>query len=394
MMHRRIVNPIKKIAIAGAGPAGTSLAIRLVRKGFDVVLIERERFPRHKLCGEFISPECLEHFRDLDVSEEMLASGGDRIEKTVFYSPDGRCVDVPSDWFVKDSAGALSLSRAKMDLVLLKKARDAGVKVLEETSLREVIPDGNLVRSISVKKTDGEPMQIKADAFVDATGRARVLSKLADRSLGTQKRAGRRKWVGFKAHFENVDMKRGRCEIYFFRGGYGGLSHVEKGRVNNCFLIRADVIRECGGDPESVFRKVVLKNRRAVETLGGASRIHEWIAVSVDEFGRQSASTFENLFCVGDSAAFIDPFTGSGMLMAFESSEVLADCIGGSAQESASIGARYQVMYRKRFSKRLRVCKAMRYLAFSPMLSDWAIRSLQVGGLLRYGIARATRAAS
>ncbi len=84
MMQGPIVKPVNKIAIAGAGPAGTSLAIRLVRKGFDVVLVEREQFPRHKLCGEFISPECLEHFRDLDVSEEMLASGGDRIEKTVF----------------------------------------------------------------------------------------------------------------------------------------------------------------------------------------------------------------------------------------------------------------------------------------------------------------------
>ena len=89
----------QKIAIAGAGPAGSSLAIRLAEAGFDVTLIEREKFPRHKLCGEFISPECFDHFRELGVLDRMLSAGGDHISETRFYSPSGRNVAVPSEWF-------------------------------------------------------------------------------------------------------------------------------------------------------------------------------------------------------------------------------------------------------------------------------------------------------
>ncbi len=88
-MKSQIRNPKSKIVIAGAGPAGTSLAIRLAQKDFEVTLIERETFPRHKLCGEFISPECLAHFEDLGVLDNMLSAGGARITDTRFYAPSG-----------------------------------------------------------------------------------------------------------------------------------------------------------------------------------------------------------------------------------------------------------------------------------------------------------------
>src|SRR5688572_12881847 len=109
----KIQNLKSQIAIVGAGPAGASLAIRLSKADFDVTLIEREKFPRQKLCGEFISPECLEHFRQLGVLDEMLFSGGDRITETVFYAPSGKSVSVPSKWFGSGLHGALSLSRAE-----------------------------------------------------------------------------------------------------------------------------------------------------------------------------------------------------------------------------------------------------------------------------------------
>src|SRR5215210_6248074 len=122
----KIQNPKSKILIVGAGPAGASLAIRLAKENFDVVLIEREKFPRQKLCGEFISPECLAHFRQLGVLDEMLSAGGERILETVFYAPNGNSVSVPSQWFGGGLQGALSLSRAEMDFRLMEKAKNAG----------------------------------------------------------------------------------------------------------------------------------------------------------------------------------------------------------------------------------------------------------------------------
>ncbi|HEV7798443.1 MAG TPA: FAD-dependent monooxygenase, partial [Pyrinomonadaceae bacterium] len=87
------------VAIAGAGPAGTSAAIELRLKGARVLLIEEKKFPRPKLCGEFISPECLTHFQRLGVMDQMSAAGGASVTETVFYSRRGNSVAVPSEWF-------------------------------------------------------------------------------------------------------------------------------------------------------------------------------------------------------------------------------------------------------------------------------------------------------
>src|SRR5919199_1360999 len=113
------------VLIAGGGPAGASCAIHLATQGARVLLVEQKRFPRAKLCGEFISPECLGHFERLGVSEEMQGAGGSELSETVFYSRSGRSVNVPSEWFAGGRGGALGLSRAEMDARLLS-GRGAG----------------------------------------------------------------------------------------------------------------------------------------------------------------------------------------------------------------------------------------------------------------------------
>src|SRR5438309_6947599 len=128
------------VIIAGGGPAGSSAAIHLALRGARVLLAEQKKFPRPKLCGEFISPECAAHFERLGVAEQMLATGASGLNETVFYSQSGARVSVPSDWF---SAGgvALGLSRAEMDERLLRRASQVGVDVLEDASVVDVISE-------------------------------------------------------------------------------------------------------------------------------------------------------------------------------------------------------------------------------------------------------------
>src|SRR5688500_19878678 len=109
-----------EIIIVGGGPAGASAAIHLARAGARVLLAEQRKFPRAKLCGEFISPECLAHFRRLGVLEGMRDAGGAEVSETVFYARGGRGVAVPSKWLGGGQGGttaeaALGLSRAEMD---------------------------------------------------------------------------------------------------------------------------------------------------------------------------------------------------------------------------------------------------------------------------------------
>ena len=150
------------ILIAGGGPAGSSLAIRLKKLGHAVTLIEKEKFPRHKLCGEFISPECLVHFDELGVKTPMLASGGASIAETVFYEIGGRGVAVPSEWF-GHAGQALSLSRARMDEILLRKAEAAGTKIFEGTAVVGLKTENGEIAAVKAKSASGETLEVAAD---------------------------------------------------------------------------------------------------------------------------------------------------------------------------------------------------------------------------------------
>ncbi len=404
-MQSKIQNPKFRVAIVGAGPAGASLAIRLAKENFRVTLIEREKFPRQKLCGEFISPECSRHFRDLAVLDEMLASGAERILETVFYEPNGKSIGVPSEWFGGDSAGALSLSRAEMDFQLLEKAKKIGVEVLEETQVVGVLPKNDEIRGVKIKNKTGETSEIFADLIVDATGRANVLGKLVKKIPDSRfqipdsnskknrnpKSKIQNRLVGFKAHLKNVNLEKGVCEIYSFRGGYGGLSRVENNLANHCFLVKAEIVREFNSDAERIVREVIFQNKRAFQTLKNAEPVNDWLAVSVDGFGQKELNPAKNLFAVGDAGAFIDPFTGSGMLMAFESAEILAKVIAENSFSPERIAVNYKILHHRKFQKRLLICSLLRKAAFVPAFAKATISALSFSGQLRRILARSTR---
>ena len=381
----------KKIAIAGAGPAGSSLAIRLAREGFDVTLIEREVFPRQKLCGEFISPECLEHFADLGVLDAIAAAGGDSVHETAFYSAAGRSVTVPSTYL--GHGDALSLSRAEMDNRMMQTARSAGVRVIEDACAGEVLfTASGAVCGVRIRRSDAATETIGADVLVDATGRsaaiARLLAKTGARST---KPVAKPSFVGFKTHLRNTRIEPGRCEIYFFRGGYGGLTNIEGGLANLCFLVRSSVVRHLRSDAGEVVRRVVMSNKRASETLDGAEPAHDWTAVPLGNYGRKELNPALGVFCVGDAAAFIDPFTGSGMLLALESAQILSAAITAETENPARIAAAYSDAHKRMFSSRLLTASMLRRAAFIPLLADSVIRAASASNALTEMLARFTR---
>jgi hypothetical protein len=409
-------NEREKIIIVGAGPAGAGAAIRLAQNGFQTTLVEREKFPRPKLCGEFISPECLAHFRELGVIDEMLSAGGERITKTVFYEPGGKSVAVPSEWFFQGGAGALGLSRAEMDFRLLEKAKAIGVEVLEEAQAIGLLTENEIVCGVKVRGERGEIKEISADLTVDATGRARVLGKLVEKEFQrrdakeklritnyelrkskgqkTKDKAQRTNLVGFKTHLRNAEIESGVCEIYFFRGGYGGLSRVENGLANHCFLIQSEIVKKFGGDAGLIVREIVFQNKRAAATMKNAQADFDWLAVSVDGFGAKDLNPAPQLLAIGDAGAFIDPFTGSGMLMALESGELLARSIAENSFSTGKIAENYKLRHAAKFRKRLFVCSLMRRAAFVPSLAKSVISVLSLSEKAREILARATRAAA
>lgn len=386
------------VAIAGAGPAGTSAAIRLALNGARVLLLEEKKFPRAKLCGEFISPECIGHFQQLGVMEQMLSAGAHSLSETVFYSARGHQVAVPSEWFTS-GASALGLSRSEMDHRLLERARAVGVTVLDGTHAAGLIVENDFVCGVKVRTSAGAT-EYRAQLTIDATGRTRALARHFD--AVSQRRASKRRHglVAFKAHLENARVAPGACEIYFYRGGYGGLSEIEHGLSNLCFIVSANDVRRLDSDPDRVLREVVMQNARAAKTLEQARLSSPWLSVSLEGFGRRVLTPANGLLTIGDAASFIDPFTGSGMLMALESGQVVADAIAswfgsaGEARTVALIAKEYEREYVRRFDSRLRVSGLLRRAAFVPHLAEAAILVFGASAHLRRKLARATRRAN
>jgi menaquinone-9 beta-reductase len=385
------------VIIAGGGPAGASAATHLAMRGARVLLAEQKKFPRAKLCGEFISPECALHFERLGVNDQMMAARPASLSETVFYASGGKSVRVPSSWFGTNRA-ALGLSRAEMDERLLRRAADVGVKVLEDAHAADLLFEGTKVRGVSLRIA-GHQLDYRALVTIDATGRARALARRVERRHKAPK-LNRPSLVAFKAHLEGTRVAPGACEIYFYRGGYGGLSSIEDGLSNLCFIASARDVRACGAEPERVMREIVCQNRRAAHTLGNARTRSPWLAVTLERFGRHEIAPARGLLAIGDAASFIDPFTGSGMLMALESGELAAQVVGDrlaalrTDRFPAELNEQYRAAYQEKFESRLRICSLMRRAAFVPRLADLAIRLFRTSDGLRQFVTRATRSGS
>ncbi len=375
------------VAIVGAGPAGSSAAIRLASGGLSVLLLEKAKFPREKLCGEFISPECLSHFEELGVLDEMLSAGGTQLKETVFYGRNGNSVSIKSSWFSDAKSAALSLSRGEMDLRLLNRARAVGVDVREETSVSGLLTENTKTIGLKIKGKPGTDTELFANITIDATGRNRVLARRFDPD--EPRRAA--KYVAFKTHLRGCPSRqRQPARSTLTRAVTAAAIESRTNSTISAFIASATLTKRLGSDPERVMREMVCANSRAADVLRDAVIAKPWIAVPVQGFGRSTLVPAEGLITVGDAAAFIDPFTGSGMLMALESGRIASEAILASTGFSELI-VKYQNAYSAAFDRRLRVCSMIRHVAFVPFLAESTISLLSFSTALRRRLARATR---
>jgi flavin-dependent dehydrogenase len=305
-----------------------------------------------------------------------------------------------------------------MDFRLLERAKAIGVEVLEETQAVGLLIENEIVCGVKARGENGAIKEIPADLTIDATGRARVLGKLFEKEFqrkGAKLPSRKGVWnlkseisnyqrlkskderpnlVGFKTHLKNAEIESGVCEIYFFRGGYGGLSRVENGYANHCFLIQSEIVKKFGGDAEKIVHEIVFQNERARQMMKGARADFDWLAVSVDGFGAKDLNPARRLLAIGDAGAFIDPFTGSGMLMALESGELLARSVAENNFSTEKIAENYKIRHAEKFRKRLFVSSLMRRAAFVPSLAKSVISALSLSEKARAILARATRSAA
>ncbi len=375
------------VIIIGAGPAGSTVSTLLARAGLRALILEKSRFPREKFCGEFVTPECLNVFDRLGARERMFDEGARIIKEWTLFAPDGRGVKVPMEWIADGHTRAIGISRARMDSILLDCARGAGVEVIEgfHVSARFRRENG---MSFVEGKMDGETVRrFSAPIVIDASGRNGVFSNLIDRAdrparrFSGSARAEESRMFGCKVHLRGLEGMKGIGELFFYHDGYGGMSDVENNRTNLCFITTAATLREAKGDREKLLDLTMRSNPAARRRLRDAVIDGEWLGTGPIIYGRRRP--IPGIISIGDAGAFIDPFTGSGILLALSGGELAAEVIieafAAGVRDADAIASRYDRLHRAKFGWRFRACALLRAIAFSP-----TARNAMATALTRY----------
>jgi menaquinone-9 beta-reductase len=312
------------VLVLGGGPAGGGLAAMAAARGLRVVVLERERFPRNKVCGEFLSPEGCAVLDRLGLLARIRRAGAVPMTACLLADAAGRSATADLPGVPGSGRGALGISRAVMDEVVLRHASACGADVREGVSAVAPIVEGGRVRGVAARPSAarGGSESYRAALVVAADGRRSMLQRALHPRAGDPVRTTSRSWFGLKAHFpDRTGGLGGRIELFVFEGGYAGLGPIEGGRLNLALIATVGALRACGGSPDRLLRERMLANPLLAERLAGLAPNSGWKTVGPLRFGARRAASSGALF-VGDAAGTIDPFSGEGMSHALAGAEM------------------------------------------------------------------------
>ncbi len=306
------------LVVIGGGPAGCAAAIAAARRGARVAILERGRYPRHKVCGEFVSTESLGLLEEIaghaPALRRLLAEAPRIAECRIFL--DGRRFTVPI------GLPAISIPRYEFDAALWAAAEALGVECRQQAAVEQIEGAG----PFTVHSWAGD---FVARALVQATGRWSNLS----RANGAHPSDSR--WLGLKAHYEEA-CPAPSVDLYFFEGGYCGVQPVAPERVNVCAMVRSRAAK--------TLTDVFALNAELRERGRGWKQAMDVVSTSPLIF-RKPTPLEGNVLLVGDAAGFVDPFVGDGISLALRSGVLAAEALATETplrEQARAYAARYR----------------------------------------------------
>jgi flavin-dependent dehydrogenase len=306
------------VLIVGGGPAGSSLAVSLVRLGARVTVLDRARFPRPKPCAEYLSPQASRVLALMGVLDEVEGSGAAQLAGMVIRAPSGaRVVGEFAGCSVKGFRDrGLSVRREILDAILLRGAQHRGAIVHEETHVVDLVRDSSR-RVRGVRLADGR--EIGADLVVGADG----LRSIVARRLGVARSARWPRRYALVTHYRDVGGI-GECgEMHVERDGYVGIADVGEGLTTVALVVPARRAKAFRGRREAFLEEWLAAQPQLAGRFTGATRVSPVVATGPFASRARRAWT-TGAALVGDAADFFDPFTGEGIYAALRGGEMLA----------------------------------------------------------------------
>ncbi len=367
-----------EVLVVGGGPAGAAVAIRLARRGRDVLLIDRARFPRDKSCSEYGSPATVAELGALGLGPALEASPWTRLGgSTVTAARGARLAGRFADVAPARRARGLALPRRTLDAMLLDAVQRAGVTVREDTQLTDLSTTGPL-REATLRSAGGHAT-VRARLVVGADG---LQSRVA--SLAGLRRHGWLRRVAFVAHVRGVTGLGDAAELHVGRRGYVGLNPLEDDLANVALVMpatRAAAMR--GALLERLAAGLAdfpaLAGRLSLDALAGPVR-------AIGPFdARCRRSVADGTLLVGDAAEFFDPFTGEGICSALIGARLAAPVIDAALDRAGPVRRGDLAAYRRArlaaFAGKWAVERMIGYAMLQPALFDRAVDRIARRGL-------------
>ena len=360
------------VAIVGAGPAGSTLAALLASRGYDVALIDRDTFPRDKLCGEFLSYDAL------PVIDLLGVALGDAP-----HIARCRVVGRRRTYEFALPHPARGISRMTLDALLFAKAVANGARDFS----------GRTATTLDARQVTVGDVAIEAKVVVGAWGRWGRFDQQLERAF-VRDRAHRN--FGFKRHYRGDDA-RDTIELYSFARGYLGVNAVEEGLTNICGLVHASRLAGHRGRWDAFVGELRADEPRLEALYARYEPAQNGFLSSEPVIFRARSAVERGIFLIGDASGVIDPLTGNGMAMAIQSALVVApfvaSVVDGGARTPLEDG--YRARHRALFAPRIGWSRRVAAMLSRPRLLDAALATLRAPsiGPFLLGRTRASREA-
>ena len=354
------------IAIIGGGLAGLAAAIQLSNMGHSVILFEKEKYPFHKVCGEYISLESWDFLCNLGLPLNEMSLP--IIKRFILTSANGK------SFSTKLPLGGFGISRYKLDAMLSQIAIQSGVSLMDETKVTEAKSDENNLVHIHTDKTD-----FIAKVCCAAFGKRSNLDIKWNRSFLQSHDKKLNNYVAVKYHIR-TRWDNDLIGLHNFENGYCGISKIEDDKYCLCYMTRAENLKSAGGQIPLLEKKFLFKNPYLNNILT-TSEICDHFPVTISQISFNKKNQVEDhMLMLGDAGGMITPLCGNGMSIALHTSKIatglINDFLNGKISRSEMENS-YSSQWKEQFAKRLQTGRTLQKFFGSNLLSNLFVQSFK-----------------
>ena len=345
-------------AIIGGGLAGLALSIQLARRGHSIILYEKEQYPFHKVCGEYISLESWDFLIELGVDLDGMMVP--IISKLEVSAVNGKLLQHQLP------LGGFGISRYRLDSLLATLASDAGVIVKENTKVNDVRFEGNEFIIDTSQQT------YRTKTACGTFGKRSNIDIKWKRPFSTAAKNKLNNYLGVKYHVRG-NFPVDTIALHNFNNGYCGIVRIEDDEYNVCYLTTADNLQKNNGDIKLMEQNTLSQNPH-LKKIFTESKIASAMPLTISQISFEKKSQVENhVLMIGDAGGMITPLCGNGMSMALHGSKLAAGHIHNFLQGNITrekMEKRYSFQWQRRFASRLKTGRRIQRLFGSTRLTN------------------------